>query len=63
MKMKKRSNEEKVKKVKVIKWFDDDCAIIPYIAFGSDPAKNISYLHIGWCWSVATIVISRKKKR
>lgn len=60
--MKKKRRKEKIKKVKVIKWFDNDCAIFPYIAFGENPTENISYMHIGWFWSVATIVISRKKK-
>ena len=61
--MKKKRRKEKIKRIKVIKWFDNDCAIIPYIAFGSNPTENISYLHIGWCWSVATIVIKRKKNK
>ena len=61
MKMKRR--KEKIKKVKVIKWFDNDCAIFPYVAFGENLAENISYLHIGWFWTVATIVVRRKKKR
>lgn len=61
--MKKKRRKEKIKKVKVIKWFDNDCAIFPYVALGENSAENISYLHIGWFWSVITIVISRKKRR
>ena len=60
MKMKRR--KEKVKKIKIITWSDNDCAIFPYVAIGNNTSENISYLHIGWFWSVATIVVRRKKK-
>lgn len=58
--MKEKRRRKKSKKIKVIKWFDNDCAIIPYMAFGSNADESINYLHIGWFWTVATIVINRR---